>query len=59
MVAFNKWLLANLLVVSVRLVTGRSASNTTFDVLDYVDQLIGSSNGGMSSIVWLSLISLY
>jgi hypothetical protein len=38
-----------LLTQSCTLVFGVGVSNSTYDVLDYVDQLIGSSNGGLKS----------
>ncbi len=34
-------------VTAFHLVTAQNSTNATYDVLDYVDQLIGSSNGGL------------
>jgi hypothetical protein len=38
---------ALLIIIAVYGAVAQNATNTTYDVLSYVNQLIGSSNGGL------------
>ena len=40
-----------LISVSVHYAVAQNSTNATYDVLDYVDQLIGSNNGGLSFLI--------
>jgi hypothetical protein len=45
--AFRGRLSALLIFTAIYGVVAQNATNTTYDVLGYVNQLIGSSNGGL------------
>jgi hypothetical protein len=50
------YLLSSYIAIAISCVVAQNSNNAPHDILDYVDQLIGSSNGGWEFLTYSMIV---